>query len=195
MRAENLRRRMDALPAGLLRHIDRVVAEAMPLAEAHGLDPDLVALAAQGHDIARATPPANLLRLAVHLGIDIGEIERDTPLLLHGPVGAALLARDHGIDNAAVLEAARCHTTARAGLGAIERVVFLADKFEPNKRRRDPALQRARELAFHDLDAGMLAVLDLLTERAIEQGWALHPWMVAARNELVLRGRETSSRT
>ena len=193
MRAEELRRRMDALPAGLLRHIDRVVAEAMPLAEAHGIDPDLVALAAQGHDIARAMPPDDLLRLAGDLGIDIGEIERNTPLLLHGAVGAALLAREHGIDDAAVLEAARCHTTARAGLGAIERIVFMADKFEPNKRRHDTGLQRARELALHDLDAGMLAVLDALTGRAVQQGWALHPWMTAARNELVLQKKRPSN--
>ncbi|MSQ61648.1 MAG: hypothetical protein EXR43_03590 [Dehalococcoidia bacterium] len=111
MRTEDLRRRMDALPAGLLHHIDRVVAETMPLAEAHGIDPDLVALAAQGQDIARAMSPPDLLRLAADLGIDIGEIERETPLLLHGPVGAALLAREHGIGDAAVLEAARCHST------------------------------------------------------------------------------------
>ena len=186
MLAEELRRKMDGLPRGLLAHIDRVVAEAMLLSEAHGVDPGRVALAAQGHDIARATPPTDLLALARDFGVEFGEIERAEPILLHGPVGAELLAREYGVVDDAAIAAARYHTTSFAHLGEIERIVFLADKLEPNKLREDAALGRARELALHDLDAGMLAVLDWLAARAIERGWPLHPWLVTARNELVV---------
>lgn len=187
MRADELRRRMDGLPKGLLRHIDRVVAEAALLAEAHGIDPGRVALAAQGHDIARATPPAELLRLAAGFGLDVTDVDRAAPILLHGPVGGELLAREHGVDDDAAIRAARYHTTACAEMGAVERIIFIADKVEPQKRRGDRALQRARELARHDLDAALLALLDLQTARAVERGWALHPWLMAARNALILR--------
>ncbi len=187
MRAGELRRRMDGLPAGLLRHIDRVVAEAARLAEAHGVDPDGVALAAQGHDIARALSPDELVRLAEGFGLAVTDIERRSPTLLHGPVGAEMLAREHGVGDDAAIRAARYHTTAYAGLGLIERIVFVADKVEPEKRRGQPELERIRVLALDDLDAAVLAILDLYTIRAVEQGWALHPWSVAARNALILR--------
>ncbi|HWO94603.1 MAG TPA: bis(5'-nucleosyl)-tetraphosphatase (symmetrical) YqeK, partial [Dehalococcoidia bacterium] len=177
MRAEDLRRRMGHLPDGLLRHIDRVVGEALVLAEAHGLDADHVALAAQGHDLARATPPDQLLRLALELGLNVSDVDRADPILLHGPVGAELLAREYGIEEPGVLRAARYHTTSYPGLGSLESVVFLADKLEPDKLRRDDALRPVRERALADLDDGVRAMVDLLTKRAVERGWALHPWL------------------
>ncbi len=186
MDAADLRRRMAALPGGLLRHIDRVVDEAALLAEAHGIDAGRVALAAQGHDIARAIDPDELLRQAVAHGIDVTAIDRATPLLLHGPVGAAMLAHEHGIGDDAVLRAARYHTTAFAKMGPIERIVFIADKIEPQKRRGTPELERVRETALADLNAAMRELVDLHTIRAVEMGWALHPWLVAARNALLL---------
>ena len=80
-----------------------------------------------------------------------------------------------------------CHTTARAGMAPLEKVLFVADKVEPGKLQRRPALEQVRDLARIDLNAAMLRYLDLNLQEAVERGWLLHPRSLEARNELLLR--------
>ena len=180
---------VDALPRGLRDHVLRVVEEARRLARLHNIDEERAVIAALGHDLARAASPADLLRQADELGVPVSDIERAAPVLLHGPLGARLMAARYGIDDTDVLAAARYHTTARSGMGALERLIYVADKTEPHKARNDAALAEARLLADGSLEAAMRAILDRQVARAVERGWPLHPDTVAARNELVLDGR------
>jgi predicted HD superfamily hydrolase involved in NAD metabolism len=120
------------------------------------------------------------------LGIAVNPVEEEAPMLLHGPIAAAILSRDYGIDDADVLAVARYHTTARAGMSTLEKVVFVADKIEAGKVRGEPALVRVRQLADGDLDAAILEHLNQHLREASRRGWPLHPNTVAARNELLL---------
>jgi predicted HD superfamily hydrolase involved in NAD metabolism len=180
---------VDALPRGLREHVLRVVEEAQRLAQRHGLDEERAVIAALGHDLARADSPAELLKRAQAFGIEVSDVERAEPILLHGTLSARLMAERFGIEDADVLAAARYHTTARAGMSAIERLIYVADKIEPHKAREDAALAEARRLADGSLDAAMRAILDRQVARAVERGWPLHPDTVAARNELLLERR------
>jgi predicted HD superfamily hydrolase involved in NAD metabolism len=194
MRAMNetrnaLEQAVDALPRGLRDHVLRVVQEATRLARLHGIDEERAAIAALGHDLARGWSPAELLREAAALGIEAGAIERAEPILLHGPIGARLMAERYGIDDAEALAAARHHTTARAGMSALERLVYVADKIEPHKAGLDEMLAEARELADESIERAMRAILDRQVTRAVELGWPLHADTIAARNELLLAER------
>jgi predicted HD superfamily hydrolase involved in NAD metabolism len=180
---------VDALPRGLREHVLRVAEEARRLAQRHGLDEERAAIAALGHDLARAESPGDLLKRALALGIGVSDVERAEPILLHGPLSARLMAERYGIEDADVLAAARYHTTARAGMSAIERLIYVADKIEPHKARDDAALADARRLADESLEAAMRVILDRQVARAVERGWPLHPDTVAARNELLLERR------
>jgi predicted HD superfamily hydrolase involved in NAD metabolism len=182
---EALRQEVDALPRGLRDHVLRVVDEAQRLARAHGIDEERATIAALGHDLMRGHSPAELLHHAEASGLAPSAIERSEAILLHGPLSARLMAGRFAISDADALAAARHHTTARAGMAALERLIYVADKIEPEKARLDPALARARELAADDLDAAMRVILDRQVARAVERGWPLHPDTVAARNELL----------
>jgi predicted HD superfamily hydrolase involved in NAD metabolism len=186
---ETLRAAVARLPRGLAEHIEGVVAEARRLALLRGVDEDRAALAAWGHDIARALSPSELLAEARRLGLAVDPVEEEAPILLHGPVGAAILSRDYAIDDPEVLAVARYHTTARAGMSTLEKVVFVADKIEVGKVQGQPALARVRQLAGRDLDAAILEHLNQHLLEASRRGWPLHPNTVAARNELLLAGR------
>lgn len=175
------------LPRGLRDHVLRVVAETRRLAERHGVDEARAVVAALGHDLLRAHRPAELLRQAEAASLALSDIERANPILLHGALGAHLLAERFGVDDAEVLAAARNHTTARAGMSVLERLIYVADKIEPEKARSDPALAEARLLADESLEAAMRRLLDWHVSRAVEKGWPLHPDTVAARNELLER--------
>ena len=186
MGLESLKAHVRGLPRGLQRHVEAVVAEARRLARLHGVDEERAELAAWAHDVARATRPKDLLRLAHELGLNPSEVEQAAPILLHGPLAARLLADRHGVEDPEVLATARWHSSGRAGMSALEKVLFVADKVEPGKSAGRPNLDEARHLAETDLDAAMLRLLDLQLHEAVQHGWPLHPDTVAARNELIL---------
>jgi len=187
---EALKAAIGRLPRGLAEHVERVVAEADRLAAGlKELDREQVELAAWGHDIARALSRRELLARARGFGLEVSPVEEEAPILLHGPVGAEILRQEHGIDDPEVLAAARFHSTGRAGMSLLEKVIFVADKIEPGKVRAKPALARVRELADQDLDAAILEYLDQMLMVASEENWPLHPQAIAARNERLLARR------
>jgi predicted HD superfamily hydrolase involved in NAD metabolism len=192
---EAVREAVTRLPRDLAEHVERVVAEAERLAAGFtGLDRKRVGLAAWGHDIARALSPQELLAGARRFGLEVSPVEEEAPILLHGPVGSEMLRRDYGIEDAEVLAAARFHSTGRAGMSLLEKVIFVADKIEPSKVRAKPALARVRALAQRDLDAAILEYLDQMLQTARRQGWPVHPDALTARKELLLARRQGEGR-
>ncbi|MSQ42558.1 MAG: HD domain-containing protein [Dehalococcoidia bacterium] len=175
------------LPAGLADHIDRVVALAESLARRHGLDLARTLLAAQAHDLLRAVPTAELLRRAAAASLDIDAVERAAPVLLHGPLGAHELAARGWLADPLVLDAVRWHTTGHPAYSPEAWAVFVADKVDPHKIDRWPALAAVAELALGSLELAALAYLELNAARARREGWAPHP--LAERTRLALRQR------
>ena len=180
-----LEERVGALPDGLREHVERVRAGAAILAHRFGVDAQRVDTAALAHDLARAEPPAALLAYARQRGWRLASVEEAFPMFLHGVVGADI-ARALGVDDAAVLEAAECHTTGRAGMSEVAMVLFVADKLEPGKAARFRGLSRARSWATRDLRRAALEVLTWMVRYYAGRGELLHPDTVAARNELLL---------
>jgi len=178
---EALRRQLERLPEEVRAHVERVLDEALRLAARHGTDASKVRPAVLAHDLLRVTPREDLLRMAGEMGHEPNEAERAEPLLLHGRVAAALLRERFGVDDAEVLDAVRYHTTGRAGMSDVEKVVFLADKTEPDELAHHPEWREVRDLARDDLDAAMLRALELYVEGARREGWTVHPDVVAAR--------------
>lgn len=180
-----LRDAVAALPDGLRGHIQRVEEEAVRFAALHGVDERRARIAALGHDLVRHKDGPQLLQLAAEYELTPDEIERASPILVHGPVAAAMLARDYAVDDAALLAGIDCHTTARSGMELIEKVLFVADKIEPHKLAREPALAEVKQLAESDLDAAVLRYLDFNLEQSIRRRWQVHPRSNEARNELL----------
>jgi predicted HD superfamily hydrolase involved in NAD metabolism len=181
-----LREALEALPKGLHDHILRVEEEADRLARRHGVDRERSRLSALGHDLVRHLTGPELLAMAERYGIQPLPVEVDAPVLVHGPVAARILAIDFGVEDAELLAGVDCHTTARANMGPVEKVLFVADKVEPHKLKRRDELKQVRHLADDDLDAGILRYLDLLLEDAMRHRWQLHPRVIEARNQLLV---------
>lgn len=186
---ELLRAALLKVPAGLAEHVVRVVDEAVRLANIHDIDTQAVRIAALGHDLLRALNNERLLGIAADQSYPADAVDRMEPILLHGPLAVAILREQYKVLDADILGAVAYHTTAHAGMTPLQKLIFLADKIEPEKRALDAALDRVAELAETDLDAAMLVFLNHYVEVALEAGWALHPNTVAARNELLARKR------
>lgn len=181
-----LRSAIEALPEGLRAHILRVEAESLMLAGLHGVDEQRVAVSALGHDLVRHLRGPDLLTMALQYGLNPDAVEVASPILVHGPVAARILERDYGFDDPEVLAGIDCHTTARAGMSALEQVLFVADKVEPNKLAREAELAEVKSLAQDDLRTAILRYLDFNLEKSIRRGWQVHRRSVEARNELLL---------
>ena len=186
---ERLRAAVGKLPDGLRAHIGRVELEAVRLAQLHGVDEQRARLSALGHDLVRHKTGLELLELAEAYGLSPDEVERESPILVHGPVAAAMLLQDYGVEDADLVLGVDCHTTARCGMTALENVLFVADKVEPHKLVREEALSEVKSLAEYDLDAGVLRYLDFYLDEAVRRGWSVHPRSVEAREELIERIR------
>jgi predicted HD superfamily hydrolase involved in NAD metabolism len=158
-------------------HTLRVADTAEDLALAHGLEADRVRLAALLHDTAREIRREEFLKLAEEWYLQVGDAERQSPKLLHGPVAAELARRELGVDDEEVLRAVRAHTTGRPGMGPLALVLYVADKIEP--ARDYPSVGRLRTLAREDLNAAAKESLRRAIAHNEERGKATHPASLA----------------
>jgi predicted HD superfamily hydrolase involved in NAD metabolism len=154
-------------------HTLRVADTAGDLALVHGLDRDRIRLAALLHDATRERRPEEFLRLADAWGLPIGEPERQSPKLLHGPVAAELARRELGVDDGEVLEAVRAHTTGKPLMGKIALALYVADKIEP--ARDYPSVERLRSLAAEDLYTAAAESLRRSIDHNERRGHQIHP--------------------
>jgi predicted HD superfamily hydrolase involved in NAD metabolism len=154
-------------------HTLRVADTAEDLALAHDLDAQRARLAALLHDAAREMGPEEFLKVAREWHLQVGDPERQSPKLLHGPVAAELARRELGVDDEEVLEAIRTHTTGRTGMGPLALVLYVADKIEP--ARDYPSVGRLRTLAREDLRWAAEESLRRAIAHNEERGKATHP--------------------
>lgn len=182
----SLAARLDALPAGLRAHVERVRAIARGLAVRHALDPTTTDLAAAAHDVARHLPGRRLIEEAERLGVGVSGVERAAPILLHGPVGAAWLRLDGDVRDPEVIEAVRWHTTGSHGLAPAGQITLIADKLDPAKAAAYPFQEAVREAAERSLEDGALAFLEGALRLYLERRDLIHPASVEARNSLLI---------
>ena len=184
---QSLQNRLEGLPDGLQAHIYRVRDVAMELASRHGIPLDRAELGALAHDVCRAVPGDELLKMSADLGVLVTDVERDFPLLLHGPVGAELLRMEEGLAEHSLCEAVRWHSTAHASLDDLGKLVFLADKLDPHKAAVYSYQAKLHDMALESLDLALLEFLSREMAVRLEKRETVHPARLAARNSLILK--------
>ena len=187
-----IRQRVETLPQGLQAHIARAQDVARELAPYHNVDPERAALGILAHDVARAMKGPELIEQAIRFSLPIRPVEEQVPLLLHGPVGAEILRIEDGLAATAgdydIYQAVYWHTTFHPALvDDMGKVVFLADKLDPNKRKRIPYQPEIMELALEDLDVAIQEFLSRQIADLTSQGKSIHPMMLEARDALSAR--------
>jgi predicted HD superfamily hydrolase involved in NAD metabolism len=129
------------------------------LAMRYGYDLEKAMLAGLMHDCAKCMPNAKKLKIAEKNHLDISELERKNPFMLHAKLGALLAQKKYDIDDEEILSAIRWHTTGRPQMSLLDKIVYVADYIEP-KRDKAPNLKEIRQMAFEDLDQALLKILE-----------------------------------
>ena len=152
--------------ADLYEHTRQVVFRAIDLNSAHNLKCDFrkVFLAALLHDNAKQRPSVD--------GLSVPADSVGTKVL-HQFLGAEKAKRDFGIDDDEILEAVRCHTTAKPAMTVFEKLVYTADSTSYD-REYDP-IPVIRAIADKDFEKGFLSVLEYTYMKLTATGGAIYP--------------------
>ena len=150
------------LKATRLAHTYGVVETAVTMAKRFGADPRKARTCALFHDAIR----------------EVGN-------LAHGEVAADYMEEEFSIEDEEMLNAVRFHTTGRKGMTLLEKILFLADAIEPN--RKYPGVDELRSMAEHDLDKACLMSLTRTIDYVKSQGQDLDPRTLEATEDLKYR--------
>ncbi|MGI6721913.1 MAG: bis(5'-nucleosyl)-tetraphosphatase (symmetrical) YqeK [Anaerovoracaceae bacterium] len=151
------------------RHTEGVRQTAVALAEKYGADVAKAEACALFHDMFKSRSLQENDELVAEYGLD--EKYKGSPNLAHSKLAAAAMQRDFGIKDEDMINAVAYHTTGRAGMSTLEKVIYIADAIEPN--RDYPGVDRLRELAQEDLDAACLAGMEQSIKFVKENGGRL----------------------
>lgn len=139
-------------------HTLGVAYTAACLAALNGLDTEKALKAGLLHDCAKCIPAERKLSLCQKYGLEVSALEKRNPSLLHAKLGAKLAKEKYGEKDDDILNAIENHTTGRAGMSMLEKIIFIADYIEPN-RNKAPNLELIRKMAFSDIDAALIKIL------------------------------------
>jgi len=146
------------LDADRYRHTLGVMYTAAALAMCHGADLEKAQVAGLLHDCAKCISNDKKIRMCRENGIEITKTELSAPYLLHSKLGAWLAKEKYGVEDPEILDAITWHTTGRAGMGMLEKIIFTADYIEPG-RWKAKNLPLIRETAFRDLNMAVYLIL------------------------------------
>ena len=90
--------------------------------------------------------------------IEITDVERRNHSLLHAKVGMYLARTKYDIYDTDILNAIRWHTTGRENMSQLEKIIYIADFIEPNRKPLEN-LPKIRKEAFEDIDKCLAHIL------------------------------------
>lgn len=165
-------------------HVLGCAETAEKLAERYGADVTVARRAGLLHDITKAIDGPDQLLLVDKYGIIVSDFERKYPKLLHAKSGAGVAKYVFG-ESDEVCDAIYWHTTGRADMTLMEKIIYIADYMEPN--RNFPGVDALREEVWKDLDRGLLMGMNLCIEELVREKKVVGKDTMEARDFLASR--------
>lgn len=177
---------LSMVKAKRIPHIQGVEEEAERLARRWGADPHLARRAGILHDCTKYLNLEEQLQLCEKYDIVLDDLERVAVKLLHAKTGSAIARHVFG-EPEAVCNAIYWHTTGKADMDLLSKVLYMADYIEPSRSDFE-GLEELRRLAYTDLDAALLLGCELTIRDMEERGMPVHRNTLQARD--YLKGRQ-----
>ena len=145
---------------------------AVELARRWGADETDAARAGILHDITKALDGPLQLTLCREYGTILDEFGYKYPKTLHALTGSLVAERIFG-EGEAVVSAICHHTTGKADMNLLEKIIYVADYMEPC--RNFPGVEKLRELAFSDITAALKLGLEMTLQHLHNLGDEVSP--------------------
>ena len=165
-------------------HSISTMEKARELALEYNQDATVTMLTALAHDIAKEMSKEEQYEYAKQNNIELDEFDKLQTTMIHGKIGAHITAEKYGFTKE-MQDAIVYHTTGRAGMTTLDKIVFLADKAE-NMRIGEEADTLRKVIKEKGLDAAILWNTDNhALPWLIEKQKMIHPNCIFARNEII----------
>ena len=173
------------LNADRFNHSLNVADSAKELALIYGADANKAYTAGLLHDVMKNASPEEQLGVLSEAGIELMPVERENKKLWHAIAGAAYVKFVMGIDDRDIIRAVRYHTTGRAGMSLLERIVYLADYISADRNYN--GVEDMRRLCRSDSDEAILYALTFGIPDLVSKGRVIHPDSIDLYNEVIIK--------
>jgi len=162
-------------------HTLSTAREAAKLANIFGEDTSKAYIAGLLHDCAKDFSHKLRIEKCKEYNIYLDEVLKKQPDLIHSFLGGAVAEFEYGINDREILDAVKYHTTGRSNMTKLEKIIYLADLIEPERREFD-GMKEIKNAAYSDLDYAMLLSLEGTIRVNRERGRLIHPLSIEAYN-------------
>lgn len=157
---------------------------AVKLAKKYCADVKKAEVAGILHDIMKDISPDEQLKMMTRYDIVLSDVERTAQKLWHAMLGAAYIEDKLGITDQEILNAVRYHTTGRANMTTLEKVLYIADFISAD--RDYDGVEGMRKAAEISLEQAMVEGMTFSILDLAQRYKPIHPDTVAAYNQVVL---------
>ena len=165
-------------------HSLNVADSAKALALRYGADADKAYTAGLLHDVMKNAPEEEQLLLFRAAGVTLTPLEAANKTLWHSMGAPCFLRLKLGITDDDMLNAVRYHTTGRAGMSTLEKIIFVADYI--SAERTYNGVDVMRELADRSLEDAMLYALQFTLTKLSSQRRCIHPDCLFCYNDILM---------
>lgn len=162
-----------------------VADSARELAKRNGYDEEKAYFAGLVHDITKETDSKNQLQMITEFGIILDNVEQKVPKLWHAISGYVFLQTNCGVTDTEILDAVRYHTTARANMTMLDKILYLADYISAD-RDYDGVEQRRKDAKI-SLEYGIIGGLRFTICDLVERNCTVHSDTIDAYNDIILK--------
>lgn len=164
-------------------HSVNVSKSAVELANAYGADVYKAELAGILHDCCKEIPKDEMLQIIKSGGIILDAVEKNSSKLWHSLAGSVYVRDNLGIDDEDIINSIRYHTTGRAGMSLLEKIIFTADFISAERDYKGVDIMR--EKAFNDLDDAMLFGLQFTISDLAKRKRNIHSNAIFCYNDIL----------
>lgn len=166
-----------------------VADSARQLAKIYGADEEKAYFAGLTHDIMKNASRDEQLQIMEKGGIILSPAEKNNPKLWHAMAGECYLRLEMGITDRDVLGSVRYHTTGKAGMTLLEKIVYVADYISAERNYPDVDVMRDLSLN-HSLEEAALYSLQYTFMKLTPKKGIIHTDSVDFYNELIMDERK-----
>lgn len=139
------------------------------------------------HDLAKYLTDEEKIAYVDNNSISITETQRKIPGVLHGIIAADICKNKYGFDEE-MCSAIAFHTTGKANMTLLEKIVFVADKIEENRDYSD--IEYYRNLAMTDITQACLEIVNFQIQDAIKKDKIFDKKSIETRNFILLNRKK-----
>jgi len=164
-------------------HSVNVAHTCRELAKMYGEDEEKAWYTGLLHDIFKNETKENTLAFFAENNIVLTDCERNAPKLWHAMAGSVYLQKTYGFDEE-FIRAVRYHTTGRANMSLLEKIVFCADFI--SAERNYPGVDDMRERVKVSLEYCMEEGLRFTIDELVNALLPVHPDTIHAFNDICI---------